>query len=175
MVGTVHRPPYRNFSMFLKKFNDIFSKISKDNKQFFTWWAILISIHPRSTITTCLRRNSLLACSLTRSFHQFFYPTRLTSYSATLLDNIFTTHLPKDVYSGIILNYRSDHFPVFAYFHDEHMPPTGGKTVFKRSLNERNFNKSTELLSRKNWSGRFLMRKTPMNLMTLYMNLPDDR
>lgn len=34
MVGTVHRPPYRNFSMFLKKFNDIFSKISKDNKQF---------------------------------------------------------------------------------------------------------------------------------------------
>ena len=35
MVGTVHRPPYRNFSMFLKKFNDIFSKISKDNKQFY--------------------------------------------------------------------------------------------------------------------------------------------
>ena len=118
----------------------------------FTWWAILISIHPRSTIITCLRRNSLLACSLTRSFHQFFNPTRLTSYSATLLDNVFTTHLPKDVYSGIILNYRSDHFPVFAYFHDEHMPPTGGKTVFKRSFNERNFNKSTELLSRKNWS-----------------------
>ena len=32
------------------------------------------------------------------------------------------------------------------------MPPTGGKTVFKRSFNERNFNKSTELLSRENWS-----------------------
>ena len=35
MVGTVHRPPYRNFSIFLKKFNDIVSKISKDNKQFY--------------------------------------------------------------------------------------------------------------------------------------------
>ncbi|CAH3039726.1 unnamed protein product, partial [Pocillopora meandrina] len=40
-------------------------------------------------------------------------PTRLTSYSATLIDNIFTNNLAPSVYSGIILNDLSDHLPVF--------------------------------------------------------------
>lgn len=32
MVGSVYRPPNRNVAMFFEKFNDILSKISKDNK-----------------------------------------------------------------------------------------------------------------------------------------------
>ena len=39
-------------------------------------------------------------------------PTRLTSYSATLIDNIFTNHLSTLVFTGIVLNDLSDYFPM---------------------------------------------------------------
>ena len=55
---------------------------------------------------------------------------RLTSYSAILIDNIFTYQLPNDVYNDILLNDLSDRFPVFTYFHDEQLSPTGGKKFF---------------------------------------------
>ena len=47
-------------------------------------------------------------------------PTRLTSYSATLIDNIFTNFtLSQNVLNGIVLNDLSDHLPVFTYFGNE--------------------------------------------------------
>ena len=45
-------------------------------------------------------------------------PTRLTTYSARLIDNIFTNNLAHNVLCGMILNDLSDHLPVFAYFDD---------------------------------------------------------
>lgn len=41
-------------------------------------------------------------------------PTRITSHSATLIDNIFTIVVDRNVESGIIINDLSDHLPVFA-------------------------------------------------------------
>ena len=55
-------------------------------------------------------------------------PTRLTSYSATLIDNIFTNNLSQNVLNGIVLNNLSDHLPVFAYF--------SGKTLTRDGENE---------------------------------------
>jgi hypothetical protein len=45
-------------------------------------------------------------------------PTRLTSHSATLIDNIFTNNLEKYAFSGLILSDISDHLPVFAIAYD---------------------------------------------------------
>ena len=41
-------------------------------------------------------------------------PTRLTTYSATLIGNIFTNNLAHNVLSGMILNDLLNHLPVFA-------------------------------------------------------------
>ena len=43
-------------------------------------------------------------------------PTRVTSHSATLIDNIFTNCFQQNTLNGLIPNDISDHFPVFAYF-----------------------------------------------------------
>ena len=58
-------------------------------------------------------------------------PTRLTSYSATLIDNIFTNHLSTHVFTGIFLNDLSGHFPICALFYVEVLPlcPRGGGGV----------------------------------------------
>ena len=41
-------------------------------------------------------------------------PTRITAYSATLIDNIFTNELDSTISSGLIINDISDHLPIFA-------------------------------------------------------------
>ena len=40
-------------------------------------------------------------------------PTRITSHSKTLIDNIFTTDLSSHIHSGLIINDMSDHLPIY--------------------------------------------------------------
>ena len=40
-------------------------------------------------------------------------PTRITTYSATLLDNIFTNVFDNKIKSGIFVSDLTDHYPVF--------------------------------------------------------------
>ena len=40
-------------------------------------------------------------------------PTRITDQSATLIDNIFTNNLEKDLTSGLFYTHISDHLPLF--------------------------------------------------------------
>ena len=42
-------------------------------------------------------------------------PTRITDFSATLIDNIFTNELHHNITSGILFNDISDHLPIFAH------------------------------------------------------------
>ena len=43
-------------------------------------------------------------------------PTRITSHTATVIDNIFTNILDNEIISGILINDISDHFPVFMLY-----------------------------------------------------------
>ena len=40
-------------------------------------------------------------------------PSRITQYSATLIDNIFTNELTNQIISGLLINDISDHLPIF--------------------------------------------------------------
>lgn len=41
-------------------------------------------------------------------------PSRITSHSATIIDNIFTNTLESNIVSGLLVNDITDHLPVFA-------------------------------------------------------------
>ena len=56
-------------------------------------------------------------------------PAHLTSYSAILIDNIFTNNRSQNVLNGIVLNDLSDHLPVFAYFSDKTLTRDGENKV----------------------------------------------
>ena len=60
-------------------------------------------------------------------------PTRITSYSATLIDNIFTNEPSKCTHSCIVLNYLSDHLPVVANVFDD-LRPKYQEKCYKRVL-----------------------------------------
>ena len=41
-------------------------------------------------------------------------PSRITQYSATLIDNIFTNELTNQIISGLLINDISDHLPIIS-------------------------------------------------------------
>ena len=79
-------------------------------------------------------------------------PTRLTSYSATLIDNIFTNSLSQNVLNGIVLNDLSDQLPVFAYFSGKTLTRNGENKVFIRKISDENLRKFNENVSNTNWA-----------------------
>ena len=77
-------------------------------------------------------------------------PTRLTSYSATLFDNIFTNNLSQNVLNGVVLNDLSDHLPVFAYFSGLTLTRDGENKAFMRKFTDENLRKFNENVSNTN-------------------------
>ena len=61
-------------------------------------------------------------------------PTIITSHSKTLTDNILTTNL-SDIRSGLIINYLSDHLPIFPIFEYNHNKRTNVIYNTKRVVN----------------------------------------
>ena len=68
-------------------------------------------------------------------------PSRLTSYSATLIDKIFTNNLSQNVFNGIVLSDLSDHLPVFTCFLQETLTRKREKKFFSRAINANNLKK----------------------------------
>ena len=59
--------------------------------------------------------NSMYSMSL---YPTITRPTRITTHSATIIDNIFTNVIDKKISSGIIINDATDHLPVFTVIKD---------------------------------------------------------
>src|SRR6218665_563896 len=87
----------------------------------------------------CIRHCNLGLTNQTNNFldvlisHHFLpailQPTRVTTSSATLLDNIFTNVWPKMLSSSIIVTDISDHLPVIAWFTPQE-PKKDGPVLF---------------------------------------------
>ena len=150
IVGTVYRPPNQNVAAFLEKFNEIISIISKDNKPCYVMGDFNLDLlHYNHHVLTQEFVDNLFS-------HMFFplitKPTRLTSHSATLLDNIFTNNPTRKILNGILLNDISDHLPVFAYIYDGPLLYNRFKKTIKRNFSESNLSKFQSFLAQTNWS-----------------------
>ena len=66
-------------------------------------------------------------------------PMCLTSYSATLIDNIFTNNLSQNVLNGVVLNDLSDRLPVFAYFSGQTLTRDRDNKAFTRWFTDEKF------------------------------------
>lgn len=59
-------------------------------------------------------------------------PSRITTTSATLIDNIFTNVLENQITSGLVINDTSDHLPIFAIFYYKLPKKTVYHQIYKR-------------------------------------------
>ena len=95
-------------------------------------------------------------------FSHFLYPlisrpTRLTSYSATLIDNIFTNNISAVSAlcdNGLIINDLSDHLPIFTLcYTDAHSSTIKPKeSVTIRNFSSQNINAFNNLLCEFDWN-----------------------
>ena len=98
IVGCVYRPPNQNTALFLEKLNDILSHISKDNKQCYVMGDFNLDLLQYNHHTPT---QEFIDTLFSFAFIPLISnPTRLTSYSATLIDNIFTNNLSQNVLNG---------------------------------------------------------------------------
>ena len=80
-------------------------------------------------------------------------PTRITTYSASLIDNIFANSFCNNIDNGLFFTDVSDHLPIFAIHYEQGLDNDGRKSfVSFRDKNTANINKFHELLRSTDWT-----------------------
>jgi hypothetical protein len=166
IVGTVYRPPNQNVAAFLEKFNEIISIISKDNKPCYVMGDFNLDL-------LHYNHHALTQEFVDNLFSQMFFPlitkpTRLTSHSATLLDNIFTNNPTRKILNSILLNDISDHLPVFAYIYNGPLLYNRFKKTMKRNFSKSNLSKFQSFLAQTNCSNNLSKQDPNEAYNTLY-------
>ena len=78
-------------------------------------------------------------------------PTRITEFSATLIDNIFTNYIQKH-FSGIIYSDISDHLPIFCACHDTFSVANHFNGNINNNFSQKNLHALNIALSQIEWS-----------------------
>ena len=148
LIGVVYRPPGTNLKDFNEALESILSTIDRRYCYLLGDWNMnLLAYESHNDTTLCID-----------TFYSHGYsplinrPTRVTSSSATIIDNIFTNNhdATVDAFQGILVTDISDHFPIF------HIGTSNKKEVEDRFIVKRIFdekNKSTFLknIGEVNW------------------------
>ena len=112
VIGNIYRPPNCDIKKFLNEFELLTSKINKENKNCFLLGDFNINL---LNIESNEETNQFLDILYSSCFIPLIsQPTRITSHSSTLIDNIFTNVIDIDEsLNGLICADISDHLPIF--------------------------------------------------------------
>lgn len=108
-ISCIYRSPGTDINIFTDHLTEMYSN---NNKNIFICGDFnidLLKVHAHKPSELFL--NSMYSMMF---YPKITRPTRITSHSSTLIDNIFTNVIDNKVESGIIINDISDHLPVFA-------------------------------------------------------------
>src|SRR6218665_810180 len=100
-------------------------------------------------------------------------PTRVTTSSATLIDNIFTNVWPKMLSSSIIVTDISDHLPVIAWFTPQEPKKDGPVLLSTRKINDDTLDQFRYLLSQQDFSlvSEFCKNKDCNNAYATFLDI----
>jgi hypothetical protein len=149
IIGVIYRPPNHNVANFISELDSLTGKISRDNKNCYIMGDFNLDLlnHSSHQFT-----NEFLDIMYANSFSPLItLPTRLTSHSATLIDNIFTNNLEKYAFSGLILSDISDHLPIFTIAHDNDLKADEASYIIIRDKSTTNKTLFRNHLSAINW------------------------
>ena len=151
IIGVIYRPPDQDVASFLPSYNKLLSKITKENKICYIMGDFNLNL-------LRFQQHSLTGEFLEQMYSNAFFPlilrpSRITSHSATLIDNIFINQLHSNLKSGLLFTDISDHLPVFSICHETVQTVNRENEIIKiREKNNYNLHKFREQLSQVNWS-----------------------
>ena len=149
IVGIIYRPPNQNPRDFISDLDRLLSKISKANKLRYILGDFNLNLmnpnchQPTSEFLDLMYSNML--------FPLIMRPTRITSNTATLIDNIFTNNLNHVTFNGLLFTDISDHLPVFSISRDQYTDPDITTPIVYRDKSESNVLKFQNELGNINW------------------------
>ena len=79
-------------------------------------------------------------------------PSRITTHSCTLIDNIFTNQINYSIRSGLLMNDITDHLPIFALCNYEIENKKSDPVKYVRNLENENVSLLIESLSQELWN-----------------------
>ena len=112
IIGIIYRPPNQDVSVFNEKLNEILSSIKNEKKLTYLMGDFNINIldtknHiPSSEFLDIVYSHTM--------FPLITKPTRITSDTSTIIDNIFHNDITMNSLNGILYTNISDHMPVFS-------------------------------------------------------------
>ena len=131
IVGTICRHPKMDVTEFNNILNNLLKKINQEQKTVFLLGDFNIDLmhynehKPTNEFLDSLASNSYLP--------YIIQPSRHTSHSRTLIDNIFSNVISKDIISGNITATISDHLPQFLIYPNTFTDPSSNKSnAFER-------------------------------------------
>ena len=111
LVGVIYRPPNNNLDQFKESLLQLLQKLDSQKKKCFLMGDInsdLLKVEENR------HSNDIINYMFSSSFYPLISrPTRITSTSATLIDNIFVNSFEDNFTTGLLLTDISDHLPIF--------------------------------------------------------------
>ena len=149
LVGVIYRPPGANLDSFLTSLVALLNQLRVENKTCYLMGDFNINLMNHDSHS---QTNGFLDLMYTNAFHPLINkPTRITSYSSTLIDNIFHNSFSSNQLSGILYTDISDHLPVFVLSRTGMVPYEEPVSFEYRRFNDRSIGRFRELLQGFNW------------------------
>ena len=169
IIGVLYRPPGTDISIFSEELNTICTRIKPERKICHMIGDYNINLlNAESHPPTQDFLNSMYSNSL---FPVITKPTRVTSSSATLIDNLFTNAIANaQSFTGILYADVSDHFPIFYIDHSTKVK-IPHKYIRKRIYSPENLQKFTDACDAHEWNNVLASNGRKMPLRCIIMNL----
>ena len=111
ILGCLYKPRNVQTEIFHDGIKQVLAKIGFENKLCFLFGDFNINI---LNADSHVPANDFIDLMYSNGFYPLISkPTKITSHSATLIDNIFSNDLDNHKFSGILWSGISDHLPVF--------------------------------------------------------------
>ena len=170
ICGVIYRHPNRSLRLFLDDFYKKIDKIHKEGKECVFMGDLNINL-------LCYDSHSLTEEFVnTLSSYSFqphiLQPTRLTNYSATLIDNIFFNSLEYITHSRNILHDLSDHLPNFLIIDSIHSLPDNKQ--FKRDYSQLNKKALIDEFQKLDWDQKLSGEKDVNDIFSSFLSTSND-
>ena len=163
IVYVIYRPPNTDFEYFFETLQSSLDNIKLLNKNLYVLGDFNINLlvddfrHIRSSFMDCL--------SIYGLFPLITSPTRITEYSSTLLDNIFTNDF--DIgFSAILTFDLSDHFPICTFLNQTSNIKTEINNHKTRNFNKNNLNNLNNYLLNYDWASLLQSNQVDVNFVS---------
>ena len=148
-VSCVYRTPGSDVDLFCESLEQIFSDVMP-RKSMFICGDFNIDLMKYETHNGTKR---FLDCMYGLGFYPLIdRPSRITTHSCTLIDNIFTNQINYSIRSGLLMNDITDHLPIFALCNYEIENKKSDPVKYVRNLKNENVSLLIESLSQEMWN-----------------------